>query len=355
VKIGMVGLTQAGTTTLFNALTGAHGDVGGYHPGEHVDVGTVKVPDPRLPELAEVFEPDEVIPATLFFEDIGGVFAHLTGGEHSGKAVAALRDTDAVLLVLRAFESAYVPEVFGTVDPAREFHAMMDELLLADLEVIERRLEAIEADLKGPRAEREPLEREQALLERCRDAIEQEEALLSVEINQAEEKLLRSYAFLTLKPRVCVLNIGEDQIGDSPDVADVEPQPVPICAELEMELMELDEEDRQVFLEDAGLEQMAAGRVIRACYDALGLRSFFTYVSDQLRAWTVREGSTAPEAAGKIHSDMQEGFIRAEVVGEGELIECGGLKEARAAGKLRMEGRDYEVQDGDVITFHFSR
>ncbi len=355
MKVGMVGLPQAGTTTLFNALTGAHGDVGGYHPGEHVAVGTVKVPDARLGELAELFQPDEVIPAALFFEDIGGVFAHLTGGERSGKAVAALRDADGVLLVLRAFESPYVPAVLGEVDPAREFHVMMDELLLADLEVVERRLEAIEDDLRSPRAEREPLEKEQALLERCRGAIEQERALLSVKLNQVEEKLLRSYAFLTLKPRVCVLNIGEDRIGELPEAPGVEPKPEPICAELEMELMELDEDDRQVFLEDAGLEQMAAGRIIRASYEALGLRSFFTYVSDQLRAWTVRAGTCAPEAAGKIHSDMQEGFIRAEVVGQGELIECGGLKEARAAGKLRMEGRDYEVQDGDVITFHFSR
>ncbi|MGD2174753.1 MAG: redox-regulated ATPase YchF [Candidatus Brocadiaceae bacterium] len=355
MKAGIVGLPQAGTTTLFNALTGAHGEVGGYHPGEHVDVATVRVPDERLRELEDLFQPKEVIPATIQFEDIGGVFAHLTGGEHSGRAVAALREADAVLMVLRCFESPFVAEVFGQVDPLREYRAMAEEMLLADLEVIEKRLSSIEADLKKPVPEREELERERDLLQRCQRAAEQQSALTSVEINEVEQKMLRSYSFLTLKPRICVLNIDEDQIPEPPQIEEIGPQTISVCAELEMEIMELDEEERELFLEAAGLEEPAVGRIIRACYEEMGLRSFFTYVSDKLRAWTVQAGTGARAAAGKIHSDMEKGFIRAEVVSFEELQECGSLKDARASGKLRMEGKDYEVQDGDIITFHFSR
>ncbi len=358
MDVGIVGLSQSGKTTLFNALTGAHGDTGGYHAGEHVARGVVRVPDGRLDALAEVLAPKEVIPATLQLEDISGVFAHLAGGEHSGRAIAELRDSDAVLMVLRAFESPFVPEVFGEVDPAHEYHVMTEELLLADLEVIEHRLEAIEHDLRRGRAERDEREREQGVLVRCKEAIEEERRLEVIGLSESEEKLLRSYAFLTLKPRICALNIGEDEIGEPPlpaPLASLDPPPVPICAELEMELMELAPDEREAFLEAAGLEEMAAGRLIRTCCRALGLRTFFTCVSDKLQAWTVRAGASAREAAGRIHSDMERGFIRAEVVGCGDLLGCGSLKEAKSAGRVRMEGRDYEVQDGDVITFHFSR
>ena len=173
-----------------------------------------------------------------------------------------------------------------------------------------------------------------------------------------EEKLLRSYAFLTLKPQLCILNIGEDQIDSPPPpgaLADLAPPPVAVCAELEMELMELAPDERTAFMADAGLAELATGRVIRACYDALGLCSFFTHVSDKLRAWTVPAGIDARSAAGAVHTDMEKGFIRAEVASFEDLQACGSLKDARAAGKLRMEGKDYAVQDGDIITFHFSR
>jgi hypothetical protein len=358
MKVGIVGLAQAGKTTLFNALTGAHGAVGPRHAREQVALGVVKVPDERLDRLAGLLSPREVIPATVEFEDIGGVFAHLAGAEHTGRPVAELREADCVLMVLRAFESEYVPEVLGGVDPAREHRTMTEELLLADLEVIERRLEAIARDLKKPAPERDQLQAEQQVLERCRAAVERERRLEAVRLSEAERKLLRSYSFLTLKPRVCVVNIGEDQIGADPAIAGLEglePPPIAVCAELEMELMDLPEGERRAFMAEAGLEELAAGRVIRACYEAAGLRSFFTHVSDKLRAWTVEGGATAREAAGKVHTDMEKGFIRAEVAACEDLCACGGLKEARAAGKLRMEGKDYEVRDGDVITFHFAR
>jgi len=357
VRVGIVGLPQSGKTTVFTTLTGAHGDAGGHH-GEAVALGIVKVPDERLDALAALFRPKEVIPAALEFEDIGGVFAHLRGADSSGRAVAALREVDAVLMVLRSFQSPFVAEIFGEVDPVHEYSAMSQELLLADLEVIEKRLEAIEHDLTRPTGDRDALAREKDLLERCRRAAEHEKDLSTVQMQPDEEKLLRSYSFLTLKPRLCLLNIGEDQIAEPPhypQLEALEPPPVHMCAELEMELMELEEGERGAFMEEAGLREMAAARLIRACYDVLGLCTFFTVVSDKLRAWTVRSGATAPEAAGKIHTDMERGFIRAEVVSFGDLIACGGMKEAKAAGKLRMEGRDYGVRDGDVITFHFSK
>jgi GTP-binding protein YchF len=351
----MVGLPQAGTTTLFNALTGAHGEVGGYHPGEHVSVAVVRVPDPRLDALAEALEPREVIPATIHFEDVGGVFSHLGGGERSPRAVAALRDTDGILMVLRAFESPFVLEVFGEVDPLHEYNAMRQELLLADLEVIEKRLQAIEHDLGKALPEREALEAEHDLLGRCREAVEQERGLRTLTLNPAEEKMLRSYAFLTLKPQICLLNIDEELIPDPPRLEGIEPPPIPICAEFEMELLDLQEDEREPFMREAGLAEPASGRIIRACYEQFGLCSFFTCVSEKLRAWTIEVGTDARSAAGHIHSDMEEGFIRAEVVSFEDLRDCGSLKEARASGVLRMEGRDYEVQDGDVVTFHFSR
>ncbi len=355
MRVGMAGLPQAGTTTLFNALTGAHAAVGGYRPGERVQIGVVTVPDERLHVLAAMLRPKECTPATLEFEDIGGVFGHLAGGEHSGRAVAALRDADAVLLVLRAFESAFVPEVLGRVDPAAELQAMLEELLLADLQVIENRLEAVGRDLaRGGMGHKEELERERDLLDRCRATIEQEKDLSAVEPSPMEERSLRSYAFLTLKPRLCALNIGEDQIAAPPIPPHVEPAPIPVCAELEMELMDLGEQDRAAFMKDAGLDELGATRLVHACYHAFGLASFFTCVSDKLRAWTVQAGADARTAAGKIHSDMEAGFIRAEVVGFENLNECGSFKEARNQGKLRMEGKDYVIQDGDVVTFHFT-
>jgi len=355
MRIGIVGLPQSGKTTLFNALTGAHGDVGTFHVGQQVAIGLLRVPDERLDALAAMLEPKELIPASIEFEEIGGVFAHLAGGKQSPQAVAALREVDGILMMLRSFESEFVPEVLGGVDPMREYRAMDQELLLADLQVIEKRVAAVELDIRRATVDRDALRRELGLLERCRDALEDEAGLRVLDLSEGEEKTLRNYAFLTLKPRMCVLNIGEEQIANPPDLAGLDPPPIPMCAELEMELLELDEDERAVFMEDAGLAEMATERVVRACYDLLGLRSFFTCVSGKCRAWTVRAGTGAKEAAGKIHSDMEQGFIRAEVVRFEDLAACGSIKDARAQGKLRMEGRDYEVQDGDVITFHFSR
>ena len=233
MKIGIVGLPQTGKTTLFNALPGAHGDVGGYH-GEQVALGVVKVPDERLDALAALAEPESIKPATVEFDDIGGVFAHLTGAESSGRAMAALRDVDGILMVLRAFESHFVPALFDRVDPVREYKAMVGELLLADQEIIEKRLASIEHDL-GRSTARETLSQEKDLLERCHRAVEAEKDVSTVELREGEEKMLRSYAFLTLKPRLRLLNIGEAQIADPPHYPELDalsPPPLAMCAEL---------------------------------------------------------------------------------------------------------------------------
>ncbi len=353
MRVGIIGLPLSGKTTLFNALTGAHGDTTFHGGGDHVEHGVVTVPDERLDALAEMLTPREVLAATIEFEDIGGVFAHLDGDDHGGRATAEAREVDALLMVLRAFESDYAPRALDGAGPERQYGAMTEELLLADLEVIEKRLHGLESDIRKATPERDTFIREQQVLARCRAAVEEGKGLRDLALPGADEKLLRSYSLLTLKPHLCVLNIGEGQIAEPPAVEGL--QPVPICAELEMELMDLDADERGAFLEDAGLAEMASGRVIRACYGAAGLCTFFTHVSDKLRAWTVPVGTPARQAAGRIHTDMEKGFIRAEGVSCADLLVAGSLKDAKSVGRLRMEGKDHEIQDGDVVTFHFSR
>ena len=358
MKVGIIGLPQGGQTTVFNAITGAHGEVGGYHGRGHLDVAVLKVPDARLAGLEAIFKPKELVHATVEFEDIVGIFAHLAGAaEEGGVPMAVLREADAILTVLRCFEDPTVLHIKGEPDPQRDLGIARDDLLIADLAVLENRIQTVQSDLRRPSAEKDNLGAELELLERCRSAIEEGKGILSVEMGARQEKMLRSFAFLTLKPMLCVLNLGEDQLASPPvsdELARLEPPPIAMCGKLEMEMMELDEADREAFMQDAGIEELASGKIVRACYELLEQRSFFTFVSEKVRAWSVKAGENALDAAGKIHSDMVEGFIRAEVVAFNDLMECGSLQDARSAGKVRLEGRDYEVQDGDVITFRFS-
>jgi GTP-binding protein YchF len=346
MNVGVIGLPQTGKTTVFNALTGAHGDVGGYHADVQASVGVVKVPDERLDFLVELFEPKKVRPTTVEFEDIAGIFAHVgQAGEEGGEAFALARDTEALLMVVRCFPDPTVPHILGSVDAGRDLARMNDELLLADLSVIERRVENIQKDIRrAPHAEREHLQDELDLLDKCRVAVEEERGIRSVEMSAAQEKMLRSYAFLTLKATAYLLNVGEEQIGESAQslgFGGLEPEPVVMCGRLEMEIMELEAAERSPFMEDAGLAQLAAGAVIQRCYETMRVRTFFTYAHDEVGAWTVQAGA--------------DGFIRAEVVGFEDLKAAGSMKEAKSQGKTRLEGKDYEVQDGDVITFRFAK
>ena len=359
MKVGVIGLPQTGKTTVLNALTGAHGAVGGSHAPAKVGVGMVKVPDKRVDFLVALFKPKKVRPATIELEDIGGVFAHLgAGGQQDGQAFATARDADALIMVLRCFADPTVPHVLGSVNPARDYARMSEELLLADLCVVEHRLEHISKDIKrAPAAARENLQVELDLLESCHAAVEEGRGIRSVQMSSVQEKMLRSYAFLTLKPTICLLNVGEDQIEKPVEawgLTGLEPAPVVMCGRLEMEIMELEESERGLFMADAGLKELGASAVIRRCYEALRVRTFFTFANDEVGAWTIQAGDNAVVAAGKIHSDMAKGFVRAEAVAFDDLKACGSMKDAKAHGKVRLEGRDYEVQDGDVITFRFS-
>jgi len=356
MKVGIVGLPQSGKTTVFNALTGAHGEVGGFHGAGEVAVAVLKVPDERLDYLVGLFRPERAVAASIEFEDITGGFSQRGGTDRDAQALAAMRGTDALLMVLRCFENPSVPHVEGSVNAVRDLHTMMDELLLADLAVIENRIRTLQKGIKRPSPERDRQKAELALLERCSEAVESGQGILSVRMTAEEEKMLRSYAFLTLKPSLCLLNVGEGEPGGGTDalrLQSLEPPPITMCGKLEMEIMELEPQDRQPFMEDLGIDELVSDRVVRACYELMGLRSFFTYAGRDVRAWTVRAGEDALAAAGKIHSDMARGFIRAEVVAFDDLKECGSIQQARLQGKVRLEGKDYQVQDGDVITFRF--
>ncbi len=358
MKVGIIGLPQAGATTVFNALTGAHGEVGPGHRADATQMAVLKVPDERVDFLVGLFQPKKTVHATVDVEDCGGVFAHVgqAGVHESAQAVAEARAQDALLVVLRAFDDPTVPHPLGGVDPVRDAARIAEELLLADLAVAEGRIEKFQVDIKKPHpaAECQVLQEKLDLLERCRESIESHMGISSVQMSAAQEKTLRSYAFLTLKPRICVLNIGEGAIGGAPDLPGLDGPLVPMCAGLEMEIMELDEADRGEFMADAGLREPAAGAVVRECYAALGLRTFLTYGADEVRAWTVRAGETALDAADAIHSDIARGFIRAEVMALEDLRACGSIKETKAQGKFRLEGKTYEVQDGDVIIIRHS-
>jgi hypothetical protein len=371
MKAAIIGLPQCGATTVFNALTGAHGDTGAGHRAVVGQLAVLKVPDPRLDFLAQVFEPKKVVHATMEVEDLGGVFAHLgaPGDAGSAKAMADARMQEVLLIVLRAFQDATVPHVLGSVDAARDLLCMEEELLLADLSVVESRTHTIRAALKRsmPTKDKELLDHELALLGRCREAIESGRGVRIVEMTAEQQKMLRAYAFLTLKPRVVVLNVGEEDAGRAPEelpwaagdspLAEARRHGAPllsICARLEMEIMELDEKDRAAFMADAGLKELAAGAVVHACQKALDLRTYFTYSPNEVRARTLHAGETAVDAAREVHTDLAEGFIRAEVFTVDDLKEHGSVREIKAAGRFRLEGRDYEVQDGDVIIIRHS-
>jgi len=353
MKLGICGLPAAGKTTVFNALTGAHRAVGLHEAESHL--ATVRVPDARLDVLARMFQPSKITQATIDYVDIPGAQSD-SPRDDLIRLLAALRDADALLQVIRFFEHPAVPHPRGSLDPVRddrEFHA---ELILADLDITEKRLQKIEKDMRHPRTDAAQLRAEYDLLRRCQQALERERPVRALGLKSEELKALRGFQFLTAKPVLKVLNVGEGALhGPTTEAAAAAlgPGTIVMCAELEMEIQDLDESERPELLQGLGIGEPASARVIRASYALLGLRSFFTYVSDELRAWTIHEGDDALTAAGKIHSDIARGFIRAEVVHFDDLAAAGSLKEAKARGKLRLEGKGYKVQDGDVITFRF--
>ena len=363
MHVTLVGLPLSGKTTVFNALTGQQAATGPAAGRAEAHLAVVKVPDERLERLAALFHSRKVTPAEVRFVDLVGIAAGAARQGLPAQTLAHIGEADALLHVVRAFDSPLAPHPAGSVDPARDLALLDTELLLADLAVVERRVQRLDAEIpKMPRAEKEERERERALLQRLQQALEAAVPLRDLELGPEEEKLLRGFNLLTLKPALILFNVGEERLEEAgalvralqPGYGHQRCAMAEMSARWEMELGELDAAEAAEFRQALGLTEPAAGRMIRLAYELLGLVTFFTFVSEEVRAWPVRAGSTAVEAAGAVHTDMARGFIRAEVVGGAALLAAGGLPEARRHGVLRMEGRDYLVQDGDVCTFHFN-
>jgi hypothetical protein len=362
MRIAIIGLSKSGKTTIFNALTKGKTEVTAYSSTLTPNIGVAKVPDSRLAMLENMFHPKKTIPAEVSYVDIAGSpKAFSTGEEMGGELLNYLTTADALLQVVRAFEDEKIPHPEGSVDPKRDVATLDLELAFSDLVIIERRLNKLEASLKGAKAlERESWLKEQNLLQKIKVELEKDIPIRQQGLSEDELKVLSNYQFLTAKPMLLVLNIGEEQIPQASqleaEVKSLYPQfaVVALCGKLEMELGQLSDIEAREFREAIGLTTPALDRVIDLSYHLLGLVSFFTTASDQLKAWTIPASTAAPKAAGKVHSDMERGFIRAEVISYGDLERCSNLAEARKRGLLRTEGKNYIVQDGDIVTFLFN-
>ena len=343
MKVGLIGHRGSGKTTVFNMLTGLQAQVGGYGGKEEVHLGVIKVPDARIDRLSQIFKPKKTTYADIGFTDFP---AGQGDDDRKGNAalVSQMREVDAIALVLRDFEPG--------ADPIRELNDLLTEMILADLTVVENRRARMKKEKARPQ--------EDALLERCAMELENEASLRDLTFSADEENVLSGFAFLSRKPLLVLFNRAEDQAGKPLAVSTVDElkrrglEGLGLAGKAEMEIAQLDESDREAFLKEIGIKEPARDRFVRASYRLLDLISFFTTGEDEVRAWTITQGTVARKAAGKIHSDIERGFIRAEVVTYEDFIAFGSEVKCREAGKLRLEGKDYVVQDGDIIHFRFA-
>lgn len=359
-KCGIVGLPNVGKSTLFNALTKAGIQAENY-PFCTIEpnTGIVPVPDPRLDKLAEIVNPQKVIPTTIEFVDIAGLVEGASKGEGLGNQfLANIRETDAIAHVVRCFEDDDVVHVSGKVDPLQDIEVINTELALADLESTEK---AITKTAKATKSGDKEAKAKLTILEKIRDHLDSGKPVRSLDLSKEDKQLVSDLFLLTSKPTVYIANVAEDGFDNNPNLDKVSElaasegaEVVPVCAAIESELVELDDDERDEFLKEIGLDEPGLNRVIRAGYKLLGLLTYFTAGVKEVRAWTVAAGSTAPQSAGVIHTDFEKGFIRAEVVSYDEFVACGGEQKAKEAGKWRLEGKDYVTQDGDVMHFRFN-
>jgi GTP-binding protein YchF len=367
MQIAIVGLAGSGQTTVFNTLTRGHAETGGYG-GVTLNVGVVKVPDPRLDVLATIFKPKKIVQADVTYVDMPApppsTEGHVGTEELPADHLARLRDSDALLHVVRAFEDPANPHPEGSVDPGRDIERLDLEFMLADLSMAERRLERLKGSGRhGTPAEREAAEREEIVVRRIHEGLQAGTPIRDLGLDVDDEKQIRGFRFLTQKPVLVLLNVGENDLATAPDLvkrvsAGYRHEHVMVeslSARIEMELGELEPDDAAVFMDELGIRESSLDRVIALSYRLLGLVSFLTAGPDEVRAWPIPGESTAVDAAAAIHSDLARGFIRAEVVAYEDLIALGSTAEARKHGRLRSEGRTYRVRDGDVLEILFSR
>ena len=362
MRIAIVGLPLSGKTTLFNALTGMQVDTAAFMGGKkEAHQAVVAVPDERLERLNYVFNPKKKTPATVEYVDSAGmVVEEQKKRGFSDQFLGQIRTVDALLVVVRAFANENLPHPFNSIDPYRDFQSMQVDFILSDLGIVENRLTRLEKQLRVKKSDQDI--REQAVLLKCKKLLEEEKPLRLLDLPAEEEILIRGYQFLTLKPMIIVVNIDEKDIARGEDISqqfkrvlDQKATVVlPIPAQIEMEMQQLAPEEAEAFRADLGITQSAMLKLIRTSYDLLGLISFFTVGEDEVRAWTIRTGTLAPQAAGEVHTDIERGFIRAEVVHYDDFIVRGNYAKCRSEGVLRLEGRDYAVKDGDIINFRFA-
>ncbi|MDI6800891.1 MAG: redox-regulated ATPase YchF [Thermodesulfovibrionales bacterium] len=364
MKLAIIGLSNSGKTAVFNALTRQNLETTIYPTvsGEP-NFGVVKVPDHRIDRLAEIYKPKKVTYATVEYIDYIG----LTKGDvaQNRKVFDLIKDVDAIVHVVRAFENDSVSHPMNEINPLKDIETLELELIFGDIELIEKRLERME---EGAKKGKKPNEAEKKLLLKCKDALEKEIPLRNVSFDDEEQKAMKHLQFVSTKPEVVVLNIGEGDLNSDrmldfqqkaekyfidKDISETT-KVVTLCGKIEMEIAQLNTEEAKAFLDDLNIQEPALNKLIHVSYDLLGLISFLTVGEDEVRAWTITEGTNAQKAAGKIHSDIERGFIRAEVVGCEDFIACGNMAAARDKGLLRLEGKAYEVKDGDIINFRFN-